>query len=174
MIVKTNVFPKLKTVKDVVRQMSKEPRFRTPFDSQQVKGSQTLVKSAWQCFYGNYSSHWENLTGKMSSLVICEILVVFVPTLTVDDQYPLRNSENLSLPIQMQLYKNRKTFSQFLVRNFHQSLNILKKKMLVMTNVFVKLKTAKDVVGQMSKEPCFRTLFDIQYVKGSQRLVKSA
>ena len=74
----------------------------------------------------------------------------------------------------MQLYKNRKTFSQFLVRNFHQSLNILKKKMLVMTNVFVKLKTAKDVVGQMSKEPCFRTLFDIQYVKGSQRLVKSA
>ena len=85
MIVKTNVFPKLKTVKDVVRQMSKESRFRTPFDSQQVKGSQTLVKSAWQCFYGNYSSHWENLTGKMSSLVICEILVVFVPTLTVDD-----------------------------------------------------------------------------------------
>ena len=43
-----------------------------------------------------------------------------------------------------------------------------------MTNVFVKLKTAKDVLGQMSKEPCFRTLFDIQYVKGSQRLVKSA
>ena len=85
MIVIINVFPKLKTVKVVVRQMSKEPHFRIPFNSQQVKGSQTLVKSAWQRFYGNYSSLWENLTGKMSSLVICEVLVVLVPTMTVDD-----------------------------------------------------------------------------------------
>ena len=36
----------LRTAKEVVRQMSKKPRFRMPFDSQNVKGSQTLVKSA--------------------------------------------------------------------------------------------------------------------------------
>ena len=40
------VFPKLRTAKEVVRQMSKKPRFRMPFDSENVKGSQTLVKSA--------------------------------------------------------------------------------------------------------------------------------
>ena len=42
----TNAFSNLKTVKDGVRQMSKRPHFRTPFDSQHVKVSQTLVKSA--------------------------------------------------------------------------------------------------------------------------------
>ena len=36
---------KLQGVKDFVRPLSKKHRFRTPFDSQSVKGSQTLVKS---------------------------------------------------------------------------------------------------------------------------------
>ena len=46
------VFAKLRTGKDVVRQLSKKrPRFKTPFESQHVKGSQTLVKAAWQHFY---------------------------------------------------------------------------------------------------------------------------
>ena len=36
---------KLQGVKDFVRPLSKKHRFRTPFDSQHVKGSQTLVKS---------------------------------------------------------------------------------------------------------------------------------
>ena len=40
------VFKKLKTEKDVVRQKSKKTRFRTLFDSQYVKGSQILLKSA--------------------------------------------------------------------------------------------------------------------------------
>ena len=39
-------FPKLETAKDVVTQMSKKSRFRTPCDSQHVNSSQTLVKSA--------------------------------------------------------------------------------------------------------------------------------
>ena len=50
------VFRKLQTAKDVVRQMSKRPRFRTPFDSQNNKGSQTLAKSALQHFYHIFSS----------------------------------------------------------------------------------------------------------------------
>ena len=37
-------FPKLQTVKKFVRQLSKKPRFRTPFESQHVKGPQTIVK----------------------------------------------------------------------------------------------------------------------------------
>ena len=41
-----NVFPKLWTARDVVRQMSKKPLFITLFDSQDVKGTQAPVKSA--------------------------------------------------------------------------------------------------------------------------------
>ena len=45
------VFPKLQTPKDMVKQMSKKPRFRTPFNSQHIKASQTLLKSLWLRFY---------------------------------------------------------------------------------------------------------------------------
>ena len=48
----------------------------------------------------------------MSLLVIFELLGVFVNTLTADDKYYLRNSENLLLPIQMQLTKKWKKISQ--------------------------------------------------------------
>ena len=40
------VFPKLQTAKDLVRTMSKNRYFGTPFNSQDFKGSQTLVKSS--------------------------------------------------------------------------------------------------------------------------------
>ena len=51
------LFSEFKTIKDVVRQVSKKRRFRAPFNSQLIKGSQTRVKSAWQHFYdvGNAS-----------------------------------------------------------------------------------------------------------------------
>ena len=45
------VIPNLRTAKDVIREMSKKPRFRTPFDSQHAKGIQKLLKSALQHFY---------------------------------------------------------------------------------------------------------------------------
>ena len=44
MIVMANVFPKIQTIKDLVRPLSKKIHFRTPFDSKHVQGSQTLVK----------------------------------------------------------------------------------------------------------------------------------
>ena len=47
----TSVFPILKTVKDVVRKMYKEPRLRTVINSHHVKGSQTLPKPEQQHFY---------------------------------------------------------------------------------------------------------------------------
>ena len=46
-----DVFLKLQTTKHFVRPMFQQRRFRTIFESQHVKGSQTLVKSAWQPFY---------------------------------------------------------------------------------------------------------------------------
>ena len=46
MIVIANIFPNLQTVKDLVRSLSKKRCFRTHFDSQDVKGFQTLAKSS--------------------------------------------------------------------------------------------------------------------------------
>ena len=45
------VFPKLRMTKYMVWQVSKRPCFWTPFNSQNAKGYQTPVKSAWQQFY---------------------------------------------------------------------------------------------------------------------------
>ena len=41
MILIAYVFPKLRTAKEVVRQMSKKPHFTTPFDSQHANGFET-------------------------------------------------------------------------------------------------------------------------------------
>ena len=41
----------------------------------------------------------------MSLLVICKIFGLFRNTLTTDDRYSLRYTENLPQTIQMQLYK---------------------------------------------------------------------
>ena len=51
----------------------------------------------------------------MSPLVLGEILGIFVNTLTPDGKYPVPGSENLQLPIQMQLSEKQKTFSEFFV-----------------------------------------------------------
>ena len=45
MIVIANVFPKLQTVKNLIRPLSKKRRFRTRFDSQHFKASEIFVKS---------------------------------------------------------------------------------------------------------------------------------
>ena len=46
MMVIATLFRKLQTVKDLVTPLSKKYRFRTSFERQHVKGSQTLVKSS--------------------------------------------------------------------------------------------------------------------------------
>ena len=73
--------------------MSKKTRFRAPFDSQHVRGCQTLLKSVQKHF---------NHSHKMSLLVICEILGLFVNTSTADDKYSLFNRENLPQRIQIE------------------------------------------------------------------------
>ena len=48
----------------------------------------------------------------MSLLVICKFLEVFANTFTFNDKYPLRNCENLLLPIQRQFSKQQKAFAE--------------------------------------------------------------
>ena len=59
----------------------------------------------------------------MSLLVISEILGLFLNTLTTDEKYSLRNSENLSESIKMQLSEKQKTFSGLLAAFMKSLLN---------------------------------------------------
>ena len=104
------VYPKLKTAKHVVRQMYKNPRFGTPFNSQHVKESQRLMKSAWQHFYRSFPLLLRQLTWQICLLVICEVRGGFINTLIADEKYSLGNSEVLPEPIQMQLSKKQINF----------------------------------------------------------------
>ena len=56
LIVIATLLQKLQAAKDLVRPLSKKQYFRRPFDSQHVKGSQTLVKSAGEHFHHIFSS----------------------------------------------------------------------------------------------------------------------
>ena len=51
----------------------------------------------------------------MSLFVICDILELFVNTLTGDDKYSLHNREDLQQPIQIQLSKKQKKIQNFLL-----------------------------------------------------------
>ena len=61
MIVVANVFPKLQTVKDLVKRLSRKHHFRTSFDSQRVNGCQTLVnlhESTFIIFVDHSEGKW--------------------------------------------------------------------------------------------------------------------
>ena len=168
-----NIFPKLQTVKDLVCALSKKSRFRTSFDSQLAKVSQTLVKSAWEHLDHLFWWAWGGMSWKTSPLLKFLMIGVFVNTLTPDYKFWI-------VPICRSLFKcscvkNKKLFLNFLFHlwNLHQILNIFKEKNIVIANVFPKLQTVKDLVRPLSKKRRLKTSFDSEHVKGSQKLVTS-
>ena len=100
--------------------------------------------------------------------------------LPANDEYPVRECENWSFRIQIQLSLKWKRFVIFCFvflfhfRKLHEILNILEKKMIVIPTLFHKLQTVKDLVRPLSEKHRFRTLFHSQRVKMAQTLVKSA
>ena len=97
--------------------MSKKPRFRTLVNSQPVKGSQTRLKLVGQHICHMFSSLSGKLCSKMSPLLTSKILRLFANTLIADDNYSLRNRENLQQQLQMHLFKKQK-FSLTFLRHF--------------------------------------------------------
>ena len=67
----------------------------------------------------------------MALLVKTKILGLFVNILTANDKYSPLNKGKYRQPIQMQLYKKKKLFLNFLLElwNLDQILNILKKRL---------------------------------------------
>ena len=86
-----------------------------------------------------------------------------------DGKYPLEGCENLQLLIQMQLSGKPKSFSQFFVPFVESTTNFknFDQNMIVIANVFPKLKTVKIVSRPLPKWRRFRTFFDSEHVKSS-------
>ena len=86
---------------------------------------------------------------KKSLLVIHKILRLFGNTLTVDQKDYLLNRNNLTQPIQIQLFQKQKTFSGFFFLAFLKSiLNFkhLSKKMTQIADVFPDIPSPKNMV----------------------------
>ena len=123
MILIADVFPKLRTPKNLVKSMSKKSCFNGSFGKQHSKRLQTLLKFAWQNLYHIYWSLWRQLTFKKFLLVICKISRLFPNTLSADGKYSLLNRDNLTQPSQMQLSQKQKTLSEYFCAFLKSSLN---------------------------------------------------
>ena len=150
------VFPKLRTPKNMVTSMSKKSRFKGSFGKQHGKRAQTLLKFAWQHLYHIYWSLWMQLTCKKSLLVTCKISRLFPNTLSAVGMYSVLNRDNLTQSIQMQLSRKQKTFSEFFSAFLKASLNFnifKEKKMTLIADIFPKLRTTKSLVRSILKKP---------------------
>ena len=155
-----DIFPKLRTQKNLVRSMPKKSRFKGSFKKQHGKCAQTLLKFAWQNLYHIYWSLWRQLTFKKFLLVICKISRLFPNTLSADGKYSLLNKDNLTQPIQMQVSRKQKTFSEFfsafLKSNWSFEHFQKKRKISLIVDVFPKLRTRKNWFHQCRKSPVSR------------------
>ena len=99
---------------------------------------------------------WRQLNFKKSLLVICKIWRLFPNTLSADGKYSLLNRDNLTQPIQMQLSRKQKTFSEFFSAFLKASLNFnifKEKEMTLIADIFPKLRTTKSLVRSILKKP---------------------
>ena len=69
--------------------MDKKLCVRTRMDSEHVKSSERLLKSARQYFFQIFWSLWKAISSKNSAVVVSEILRLFINILTPDDKYSL-------------------------------------------------------------------------------------
>ena len=164
---RVDIFPKLWTQKNLIRSMPKKSRFKGSFGKQHGKSVKTLLEFAFQYLYRIYWSLWRQLTYKKSLSVTCKISRLFPSTLSAYGKYSLLNRDNLTQPIQMQLSRKQKTFSEFLSAFLESSLNfnIFKKEMTLIAEVFPKLQNRKNKVRSMSRKSHFKGSFRKQHGK---------
>ena len=89
------VFPKLRTLKNMVRSICKKFCFKGSFGKQHGKLAQTLLKFERQRICDIYWSLCRQLACKKPLLVTCKISTLFPNTLSADGKYSLLTWENL-------------------------------------------------------------------------------
>ena len=155
--------------------MSKKSRFRGTFDKWHGKWGETLLKSERQHLYHIYWSLWRILELKKCFWQIWKVWGHFVNPLTADDKYSLLNRGDLLQHFQMHLSQKRKMFCKFFLHfvNLLSVLNILKKRMTLIAETFLNLRTLKYIVREMFKKFRLRGAFDKWDGKQDQTLLKS-
>ena len=101
----------IKDSENVVREISKKFRFRGPFDKQHCKRTKALLKYGSQHLYRIQWSLPCQLSWKKFLLLTSKMLGLHVNTLAANEKYSVFNRDNLTIPIQIQLSKQQKTFS---------------------------------------------------------------
>ena len=124
MTLTAEVFPKLRSPKNKVRTMSIKSCFKGSFPKQHGKLAQTLSKFGCQQLYHIYWSLCRQLSQKKSLLVICKISRLFPNTLGANGKYSLFKRDNLTEPIQIQVSRKQKTFSEFFSAFLKSRLNL--------------------------------------------------
>ena len=117
------VFLKLLTPKDVFTSMHENSCLWKLFGSERVKESRKLRKNAEKYFYGTCSSVWVKLRYKKSFFVRSEILPLLVNTLAASYEYSCSNTDNLQLPVQMQLSEKSQKIFQIFIAFLESALN---------------------------------------------------
>lgn len=129
--------------------MPKRFSFPTPFRSQRVNDSQTLLHCAWQYFYPIFSSIWDKLRWKIYLLVRSEILRLFVKTLTAEFGNIIGTIMGIyhnQLECNNLKYQKHFVENLFSFQNLHRIWNILNNNMSLLDQVFPKLLTPKNVI----------------------------
>ena len=90
--------------------MPKEPLVRTLMDSEHVKRSDTLLKSAQQYFCHIFRSLWKKISSKDSVLVVVIILRLFLNVLTPDDKY--------SLSVKASVWRNQFKYNYLKIKKY--------------------------------------------------------
>ena len=103
--------------------MSKKSLFRGCFNKEHGEHSQALLKSESQDLYHIHWSLEKIFLSKESVLSTFQILALLVNKLATDEKYRVLNEDNLTIPIQMQLSQESKTFSLFFAAFSKSTLN---------------------------------------------------
>ena len=88
--------------------MSKSNCFTTTFSREQIHGSQTLLKSAWQHFYPNLPSIQDKLSSETCLKIISKVLGLFLNTMMADNIYSPHNWQKFPKQFQRQLSQKGK------------------------------------------------------------------
>ena len=97
-------------LKEVATYTFKRSCLKTPFANERVNGFQTQLKSARSHYYALFSSIRGKLSWKMSALVWCEILRLFVKTLTADENYSRQQYAEFKARISNAIISETKNF----------------------------------------------------------------
>ena len=129
--------------------MPKKSHVRTLMNSQHVKRSETLLKASQQYFCHIFWSLWKKSSSKNYSLVVSELLRLFVNVLIPNDKYCV----SVKASVQRNIFKcNFLEIQKYFLNSFlhfhslHEILNTLKKEMSLRRDLFLKLYTAKSAI----------------------------